>query len=862
MAVHNLLERIVIATCFGAAVFAVLILIPSANLVAFIHEIGDVIFALLLISLLISLTLLFSFWEWAKNVSTVSKDQQGENFLLAMQGASDGLWVWDIEKDEVKITPRINEVLGTNFPLDGITSRQLFSTFHRDDRDELSNEILRHMRGETDFFVFEYRAIQPDGSVRWVEDRGVAERDENGKAIRIGGSVTEISYRKEAESQILKSEHLLQAVLNNTPAIVFIKDTDFRYILANRQYLNIFELSLDDVRGKTDYDLYPPEFADEYRKKDLHVRDNLKLLEYEVVIPQGDGPHTYISGKFPLLNEKGELYAICGVAVDITDRINAEKALAQHKLELESTVEKRTRELVVSQERFKDFAEIGADWFWETGPDHIYTYISPTIEDITGTKPKDLYKVNRRQLGAPEDLSSDPEKWESHFADLDAHRPFSRFEYLYNAPNGQKLYLRISGRPYFSENGVFAGYRGVGSNVTEEQVAALALNAAKEEADRANRAKSEFLSRMSHELRTPLNGILGFAQLLELETENHLTEKQFRFVSDIRKAGDHLLDLINEVLDLAKIESGGLKVLHESFDPTDVMKECIGMVAPLASKNGIRLVDAVVPDRDGLFVYSDRTRLKQVVVNLLSNGIKYNRVNGSVTLSIGQEKPDFYRFKVTDTGLGIPKDKLEEIFRPFTRLEVPGGASEGTGIGLAITKKLVELMGGTIGLESTYGDGSSFWVDLPLSNQERIPATEEKAEETLNPVNLVTDGKKLILYVEDNPANLRLMETILTRIPDIELITAETGEEGIREAKTHHPDLIILDINLPGIDGIETLKILKKTNGMETTPILALSAAAMQEDVRKGLDAGFDAYLTKPLDVRATLTAISEALGD
>ncbi len=734
MAETKLLERLGIAALLGVGTSAVLIALPSESLTTFIHQFGRLPFVFSLVALVTISTLLLASFE---SLKVDPKDKPVETFLLAMQGASDGLWVWDIIEDEVKITSRINEILGTDFPLEGITSQQLFSAFHYEDRDGLTNEIVRHMRGETDFFAFEYRVIQKDGSITWVEDRGIAERDETGKAIRIGGSVTEITYRKKAEQELAKHQH-----------------------------------------------------------------------------------------------------------------------------ELEDIVEKRTQELEISQQRFKDFAEVGSDWFWETGPDHYYTHVSLVFQKITGIDQEQIRRINRKTLGALADLQNEPKKWDDHFADLEAHRPFSNFEYLHHVPNGKKLYFRVSGRPFFSGDGEFLGYRGVGSDITKEREAALTLERAKEAADQANRAKSEFLSRMSHELRTPLNGILGFAQLLELDDEHALSDQQVRFVGDIRKAGDHLLDLINEVLDLAKIESGGLMVSLESFDPVAVMNESIDMVVPLADKNGIRIVNLIVPEDLDLNVHADRTRFKQVAVNLLSNAIKYNRVHGSVILAVEKIGTTKYRFKVSDTGLGIPEESLSTVFDPFTRLEIQGGASEGTGIGLAITQKLVELMGGKIGVESTFGEGSTFWVDLPVSEENSDMFADFGQAPSLAPVDLVTHGKKLILYVEDNPANLRLMKTVLDRIPDVEMVTAETGEEGIKEAKIHHPDLILLDINLPGIDGIETLKILKATQGLKDTPVLALSAAAMQDDIDKGMDAGFDAYLTKPINIKTTLTAISEALGE
>ena len=809
---------------------------------------------------------------WLLSPSRGNRSDEPE-MMLAMRGASDGLWVWDIDKDEVTITPRINEVLGTNLPLRGITSEQLFSNFHPEDREELTNQIVRHMRGETDFFICDYRVVQADGSVRWVEDRGIAEHDQNGKVVRMGGSVTSIARRKMAEEKLARSEALLKGVTNNTPAVIYIKDREGRYILVNRQFESLFHSSNEQTRGRTDADIFPEEIARAFRKNDQEVLRTLKPLEVEEVVPQDGENHTYLSIKFPLLGKQGEVSGVCGISTDITARKRMEEDLALSRATLETKVRERTRELETSEKRFKDFAEIGSDWFWETGPDHCFKKVSKTVVALTNADLDKLYTSGRRELAHPEDIKENPEKWAAHYEDLDAHREFKDFEYRHIAPNGRLMHIRVSGRPFFAEDGDFLGYRGVGADVTIEKQSEAALREAKRQADEANLAKSEFLSRMSHELRTPLNGILGFAQLLELDKDENLTEEQVRFINDIRKSGDHLLELINEVLDLARIESGGLEIKLEPLDPAEVMNECLDMIRPLAEKTGIHIGNALPMvqeagsqgsnPHDGGGVISDRVRLKQIFVNLVSNAIKYNRVNGTVTLRYEEAPSGFMRISVADTGAGIANEDLNEIFQPFTRLK-GNGSVEGTGVGLSVTQKLVELLGGDVGVKSTVGEGSVFWVDIP-SNDGRLPRTEKtKAREKAENTAFSTEpGREIcVLYIEDNRANIRFMRELLKKIPSVKIVVAETGEDGIRLAREQKPDLILMDINLPGMNGYEALKEIRRTErGEKKVPILALSALAMPDDVNKGLDAGFDGYLTKPLNVGKTLTAIFDALG-
>jgi len=779
--------------------------------------------------------------------------------MLAMRGASDGLWVWNIETDQVTITPRINEVLGTDLPLTGITSEQLFSNFHPDDRDALSNEIIRHMRGETPFFVCDYRVVQPDGSIRWVEDRGIAERNEDGKVVRMGGSVTGITRRKEAEERLARSQMLLQAVINNTPSVIYIKDPNGNYILVNRQFEMLFGVSADDVVGKTDSDFFPEEVTAVFRANDRKVLQTLKPLAVEEIVPLNTT--TFLSVKFPLLDDEGQCYAVCGISTDITDRKKMEEDLALSHATLEAKVKARTQELETSEKRFKDYAETGSDWFWETGPNHQFKSASEAFVRLTGIPRQTLHTQTRRDLAYIEDLKENPGKWDAHEADFEAHREFKDFEYPLLTTTGRLMHIRVSGRPFYDADGTFMGFRGVGTDVTSEKQAEAALREAKQQADKANQAKSEFLSRMSHELRTPLNGILGFTQLLELDSEENLTPEQVRFIGDIRRSGDHLLELINEVLDLARIESGGLDIKLEPLDPAEVMNECLDMIMPMADKTGIHIADGLNLGQEGAGVISDRVRLRQVFVNLVTNAIKYNRINGSVQLRFGNGPKGFQRICITDTGLGIPKENLEEIFQPFTRLS--GNQSvEGTGVGLAVTRKLVELLGGDLGVESTPGEGSNFWVDIPLNDgrlalvENNVPTENSGKTESHKTVN----GNKRILYVEDNKANIRFMRELLKRIPNVDVVIAETGEDGIRLVREQSPDLVLMDINLPGMNGYDALLEIRRSVTTSALPVLALSAFAMPEDVKKGLDAGFDGYLTKPLNVGETLTAIFDAL--
>jgi len=383
----------------------------------------------------------------------------------------------------------------------------------------------------------------------------------------------------------------------------------------------------------------------------------------------------------------------------------------------------------------------------------------------------------------------------------------------------------------------------------------LQLETARAIADKANRAKSEFLSSMSHELRTPLNAVLGFAQLLASDKPPP-TQSQQRSLDQILKGGWYLLQLINEILDLAMIESGQVMMSQESMGLSEVLRDCQAMMEPQANKRGIdmRFTSLEQP----FFVHADRTRVKQVLINLLSNAIKYNRKGGSVTVTAGTSSEGRVCLSVTDSGTGLSPAQIDQLFQPFNRLGREHGGEEGTGIGLVVTKQLVELMGGTIGVESVLDVGTTFWIELAASQEpvlEQAPLLETDFEVEEAPAN-----KRTVLYVEDNPANLILVEQLVARRVNLKLLTATDGYAGIELARAYQPDVILMDINLPGISGFACLKLLKDDAATARIPVLALSANAMPRDVERGIEAGFFRYLTKPIKVVEFMESLDLAL--
>jgi PAS domain S-box-containing protein len=570
---------------------------------------------------------------------------------------------------------------------------------------------------------------------------------------------------------------------------------------------------------------------------------------YELTYVRSDGSRfPAIVSVTALRGDDGEIIGYLLIGTDNTAR--------KHIEEDRKKLDQRLRD---QQFYTRSLIESNADALMTTDPLGIISDVNKQMESLTGCTRDEL-------IGAPfKGYFTDPDRAEAGIRLVLAEKKVSDYELTARGRDGKETVVSYNATTFYDRErrlqGVFAAARDVTERKRFEralQESNTELERAKFAAEKASLAKSEFLSSMSHELRSPLNAILGFAQLMESATPEPTAAQRAR-IAQILTAGWHLLKLINEILDLAVIESGPVSLSKESVSLAEVMSVCEGMMGPQALERGIRMI---FPRCDSsLYVQADMTRLKQVVINLLSNAIKYNRERGTVTVACAESGPQRIRISVRDTGAGLTPEKLAQLFQPFNRLGQESGAVAGTGIGLVVTKRLAELMGGSVGVESRPGAGSVFWCELNAASAPglRMNETDDGVGTLVRPAPQPRGPQRTLLYVEDNPANLELVSQLMERRPDIRLLTAVTGALGVAVAREALPLVILMDINLPGMSGVGALKILGGDPATAHIPVIALSANAMPRDVATGLELGFFRYLTKPIKVPELMDTLDVA---
>ena len=722
--------------------------------------------------------------------------------------------------------------------------------------------VFKASRGIEDIYELTY--IRRDGSRFPAVVSVTALRDDQDAVIGYLLIGTDNTARQQAEQALRKAGALQSAIFNSANFSSIATDA--------KGVIQIFNVGAERMLGYTAADVMnkitPADISD---PQEVIARAKALSVELETPIEPGFEALvfkasrgiediyelTYIrrdGSRFPAVVSvtalRDEQDAIIGYLLIGTDNTA--------RMQVEAERQKLDQRVRDQQFYTRSLIEANIDAIMMADPSGIITDVNKQMEALTACTRDEL-------IGAPfKNYFTEPERAEAAIKLALSEKKVTNYELTARSRDGKETEVSYNATTFYDRDrrlqGVFAAARDVTERKRLDQVLEeknVELEGAKSTSEKASLAKSEFLSSMSHELRSPLNAILGFAQLLESGSPVP-TPTQKSSIDQILTAGWYLLDLINEILDLSRIESGKPSLSPEPMSLVDVMRECQAMIEPQVAKSGIvvNFPEFDVP----YFVHADRTRLKQVLINLLSNAIKYNRPQGVVDVTCDSIGAHCMRISVRDTGEGLPPAKLAHLFQPFNRLGQETGREEGTGIGLVVSKRLVELMGGTIGVESTVGIGSVFWIELNLATEPQIDVNDA---EPLAPIQArVQQGAALraVLYVEDNRANVQLVEQLVARRPDMRLLSAEDGARGIALARRHHPAVILMDINLPGISGIQALTILREDPQTAHIPVIAISANAMAYDVRKGLEAGFFRYLTKPIKVNEFFDAVDAAL--
>ena len=746
-----------------------------------------------------------------------------------LQTTGQGFWFIDNEGRTTDLNPAMAQLLGR--PREAVLGQHVSEFAAAEDLPTLRQELRARSLGEAG--RYELSLQRPDGQKVHCVCQATPIRDAAGVQVGAVGIWTDISERRRTEA-VLRSYEL---VVNSISDPISVVDTDERYILVNDAWCRHTGVARTDAVGRPSPQAAPLTVSPERRRA-------LRACFDSGQVQRARGPSVAPGGSelllettyFPHRADDGRILAAALLTRDITEQDRQRTALEAREAEQRA------------------FLEAFPGYIGRLDAQLRFTYANQRLARLLESTPEEV-PGRSADLVVPREHPLHADGWAERALDGEP----VLFEFRHEPRDGgAALDLQITlARGADPQSGEVALYV-FAVDISERKRAELALIAARDEAERANRAKSQFLSQMSHELRTPLNAILGFGQLLQTDPGQTLSDHQLPWVREILRGAEHLLELINEILDLGRIETGELLLEPSLIDLQELAGECQDLVQTLAAQRGVSL-RPLPPELAGVTVSADRRRLKQVLLNLLGNAIKYNRPGGTVALQVRDEGNQVW-LAVHDDGPGLSADEQSRLFQPFERLAAARSAIEGTGIGLALSRRLVEAMGGSIGVDSQPGSGCTFWLRLPplppAPPEPALPADEPQ------PAGAEVDGtpRRTVLYIEDNSVNVLLMEAMLARVPGLRLLSALHPSEGLRLAHSERPELVLLDIQLPDMNGFEVLARLREDPALRAVPVVAVSANALQRDIDAALAAGFNAYLTKPVVMHELLAVVQQAL--
>lgn len=843
-----------------------------------------------------------SSWHQAQAALRASE----ERFQLLSRATNDAVWDWDVAADRIWYNEAFYRLFRFHTeevrPHSAWRNGRVLAT----DREIHHQDLELALLGNGEIHRAEYRFKRGDGSWASVYDRAVILRDANGKATRLVGSMKDESDREETLRQLAASESKFRRLFSSDLIGVVFSDTNGYVVEANDYFLHLLGYSQKDLHsGDLRWDsLTPAEFValDQSAVTDLITRGRCEPFEKEFLHRDGSRVPVVIGAAML----EGDATRTVAFVLDNAEKVAGRRALERANQELEQRVSDRTRELETLYVRQAAIAELELA---VDEPDNLAAVFRRLRDDLARLLPasasaavvlphclrEELPPVDEETLGYLKDsgfeksflvegLLADGEpvvvpdtaaapRWRAEWHPCHPVRsvvavPLQSGQETLGALvafHGEPRTLSPADIEFLQVLARRASQAIVRARLTarlrraneELRRAKEGAEAARQEADTANHAKSEFISRMSHELRTPLNAILGFAQLLQLHSP---TEEQGSQIRQIISGGRHLLTLINEVLDIARIEAGRMSVSMEQTNITDVLRDAIQMIRPSLQARSIEVIWEPDADCDRWAVV-DQNRLRQVLLNLLSNAVKYNRERGTIRLGCGNARAGFIGITITDTGVGIPEEKMRRLFVPFDRLGMEGSTIEGSGLGLALSKRLTDIMRGHLQLDSIPGRGTTAFLEFVQSDPPPGYPADKMASGEGFALGANAFPMRTVLYIEDNAANIALLERIFALSPGIRLITAREGARGVLLAESEKPDLVLLDLNLPDVDGATVLQQLQANAETRSIPVIVVSADALPSQRERLKAAGAIDYITKPFNVLEFLATIRRVLG-
>ena len=782
-------------------------------------------------------------------------EERAERLHLAAQAARLGIWDWDVVNDRLTWDDRMYAIYGER-PGDDRTVKNWTERLHPEDAERIQTLLSQVLAGEQDFQTT-FRIIQPSGKVCWIETHSLVKRDHTGQPLRMIGINIDVSDRKQVEEQIQQDSIFRQQILDHMAeglGVCTIQNEfpAFSFSLWNPQMENITGYTLSEVNTINWSKILGsyPKIRQRVTTAMSNIREGKNLPPQEWEILRKDGQRRTLSVSTSILPGEADRVLVLGIIQDISDRKQAE-------LQLKNTQAKFQRLVDDIGDSFMVFSY--------STTNKVLTYVSSGIRSIFGLFRQDVLDKNWDDIiqWLPESM----QLWKTCIEDFGkTHLQFEQFEMSFIHSKGETRTVKISQHPIIDSNNELIAIEGVLEDITQQKISELILQQTNKELEQATRLKDEFLAAMSHELRTPLNAVLGMCDVLIEEILGKVNEKQRQALQTIQRSGNHLLDLINDILDLSKIEAGKLELNYESIYIEELCSSSLAFIRQQAMNKQIQLTTTIVPNLPAVIL--DERRMRQVLVNLLSNAVKFTPKGGAIHLEVSlhppeqDTEPNLLRLAVTDNGIGISPEDQSKLFKPFVQID--GSLNRqysGTGLGLSLVRRIVNLHNGSVGLQSEPGVGSCFWVDLPCQFDPRQPPeitfTIPTAPDEVYPS--CPTRPPIILLAEDNEANVQTLQNYLGA-KGYDLVIAKNGQEAIEMAESIQPDLILMDIQMPVMDGLEAIQKLRNNPQFKDIPIIALTALAMSGDDDRCLAVGANAYVTKPVRLKQLVGTIQNLL--